>query len=188
MIPVGAAHPSGIDDRPATDPIRMEDREMKVRTALTAGPLMLALAVTVAAQGAEKECDRWLKLVDREVGERKEALAKKTGAERARIQASLASVAGKIAEAREACKAGKDKAATSMALDLWDAFVEEERREAVLSLNSRLTILELRLGSLKAFHRRGWKPQRSAEAERRFASELDRFDKVLADALKEALR
>ncbi len=180
-------HPASTTVRPPTH-IRMEDREMKVRTALTAGPLILALAVTVAAQGAEKECDRWLKLVDREVGERKEALAKKTGAERARIQEALGSMAGKITEARGACKAGKDKAATLMALDLWDAFVEEERREAVLSLNSRLTILEIRLGSLKAFHRRGWKSQRSPETERQLMSEIDRFDKVLADTLKEALR
>jgi hypothetical protein len=166
----------------------MEDQEMKVTTALTAALLMLALAVTVAAQGAEKECDRWLKLVEREVGERKEALAKKAGTERARIEETLRSMAGKIAEARAACKAGKDKAATLMALELWDAFVGEERRDGVLSLNSRLTILELRLGSLKAFHRRGWKSQGPAETEHQFVSEIDRFDKVLADTLKEALQ
>ncbi|MGH7264914.1 MAG: hypothetical protein ACREMB_08695 [Candidatus Rokuibacteriota bacterium] len=162
---------------------------MPVRWALIVGLLFLS---TVASPGsvtaAEPECRRWLTLVDREVGERKEALGKKAGADRARVQASLERTAGRVTEARSACQAGKDKAATLAALELWDGFVEEERREGGLSLNSRLTILALRADRLKAFHRRGWKPAMSPEEERRLLGEIDRLDGVLAEALKRALQ
>jgi hypothetical protein len=148
---------------------------------LSAVPLVSVIA-------AEAECHRWLKLVDREVGERKEALGKKTGVDRARIEESLARTASRIVEARSACQAGKDTAATLMALELWDGFVEEERREGALSLNSRLTILQVRIDRLKAFYQRGWKPAMSADEERRFVGEIDRLDGVVAHTLKRALR
>jgi hypothetical protein len=159
------------------------------RTLAVAG-LFLSLALVLESRvwAAEPECDRWLKLVDREVGERKEALARKAAAERARIEEALAQSAGRIAEARAACRAGKDKSATLTAIELWDGFVEEERKDGTLSLNSRLTILELRADRLKAFHRRGWKPALSGDEERRFLAEIDRLDGVLAGMLKRALR
>jgi hypothetical protein len=150
--------------------------------------LILAVLLPTRAWAAEQECDRWLKLVDREVGERKEALGKKAGAARAKIEEALARTNSRVAEARTACRAGKDKTATLMAMELWDALVEEERQEGTLSLNSRLTILALRLDRLKAFYGRGWKPVLSGDEERQFLAELDRADRVLADTLKRALR
>lgn len=161
---------------------------MTMRDIAISGLLVLTMIPWTSAMAAEPECDRWLKLVDREVAERKEALGKKTGAERARIEESLARTAGRIAQARTACRAGKDKAATLMALELWNAFVEEERHEGALSLNSRLTILQLRIDRLKAFYGRGWKPAMSADEEQRFLGEIDRLDGVLAETLKRALR
>ena len=161
---------------------------MMMRHIVIGGLLLLTAIPWTSATAAEPECDRWLKLVDHEVKERKEALGKKAGAERARIEESVARAAGRIAEARSACRAGKDKTATLMALELWDAFVEEERREGALSLNSRLTILQLRVDRLKAFYRRGWKPAMSADEEQRFHGEIDRLDGVLAETLKRALR
>lgn len=156
--------------------------------AVTGLLLTLAVFLQPQASAAEPECDRWLKLVDREVGERKEALGKKAGAARAKIEEALARTSGRVAEARATCRAGKDKAATLMAMELWDAFVEEERQEGTLSLNSRLTILELRIDRLKAFYRRGWKPGLSGDEERQFLAELDRLDSVLTGTLKRALR
>lgn len=161
---------------------------MTMRHTVIGGLFLLTAMPWTSAMAAEPECDRWLKLVNREVGERKEALGKKAGAECARIEESLARTAGRIAEARSACQAGKDKAATLMALELWDAFVGEERGEGALSLNSRLTILELRIDRLKAFYRRGWKPAMSADEEQRFLGEIDRLDGVLAETLKRPLR
>jgi hypothetical protein len=150
--------------------------------------LILAVLLQTRVWAAEQECDRWLKLVDREVGERKEALGKKAGAARAEIEETLARTSGRVAEARAACRAGKDKTATLMAMELWDGFVEEERQEGALSLNSRLTVLALRIDRLKAFYRRGWKPGLSGDEERQFLAEIDRVDRVLADTLKRALR
>lgn len=155
---------------------------------LITGLLVLALLPPTAAWAAERECDRWLKLVDHEVRERKEALGKRTGAERARIQEVLALTADKIAEARSVCRAGNDRAATLMTLELWDTFVEEERVEGALSLNSRLTILELRIDRLKAFYRRGWKPALSVDEQQKFLAEIDHLDVVLAETLRRALR
>src|SRR3990170_41751 len=136
--------------------------------AVTGLLLMLAVFLQTRASAAEPECDRWLKLVDREVGERKEALGKKTGAARAKIEEALARTNGRVAEARAVCRAGRDKSATLMTMELWDGFVEEERQEGALSLNSRLTVLELRIDRLKAFYRRGWKPVMSRDEERQF--------------------
>ena len=95
-------------------------------------------------------------------------LNKKSGAERTQIQEMVTKSDSRVAEAKKACHSGNDKVATSMALDLWDAFVERERQEGTLSLNSRLTILALRIDRLKAFRQRGWKPKMSGEAERQF--------------------
>ena len=156
--------------------------------AVTGLLMILAVLLQTRAWAAEQECDRWLKLVDREVGERKEALGKKAGAARAKSEETLARTSGRAAEARAACRAGKDKAATLMAMELWDAFVAEERQEGALSLNSRLTVLELRVDRLKAFYRRGWKPVMSGDEERQFLAEIDRVDRVLAETLKRALR
>ena len=156
--------------------------------AITGLLLILAMFPHTQASAAEPECDRWLKLVDREVGERKEALGKKAGAARAKIEEALARTSGRVGEARAACRAGKDKTATLMAMELWDAFVEEERQEGALSLNSRLTVLELRIDRLKAFYRRGWKPAMSSDEERQFLADIDRVDRVLAETLKRALR
>jgi hypothetical protein len=150
--------------------------------------LLILVLLQTGVSEAELECERWLKLVDREIGERKEALGKKAGAARAKIEEALARTSGRAAEARAACRAGKDKTATLIAMELWDAFVEEERQEGVLSFNSRLTVLELRIDRLKAFYRRGWKPVMSGDEERQFVAELDRVDRVLAEALKRALR
>lgn len=151
--------------------------------------LLVASVFPVATgQAAERECDRWLKLVEGELRERKEALEKTTGAARQRIQEIVARAAGPVAEARKSCAAGNDKAATLRALELWDAFVEEERQDGSLSLNSRLTILALRADRLKAFQQRGWKGKVSSEAQQSFVAELDKLDRVLADALKQALR
>jgi hypothetical protein len=158
------------------------------RGVVLAGALAVMLVAPMLAEAAERECDRWLKLVQHEVAERKEALGKKRGPERAKIEANLASAAPKITEARAACSAGKDRAATLMALDLWDAFVEDERREGVLSLNSRLTILALRVDRLKAFYQRNWRPALSVDEERQFLAELDRMDGLLAETMKRALR
>jgi hypothetical protein len=66
--------------------------------------------------------------------------------------------------------------------------VEEERKAGTLSLNSRLTILEVRLDRLKAFGRRGWKPTSSADEQRQFLAEIDRLDGVLTRMLQRALR
>ena len=156
--------------------------------AVTGLLLILAVLLQAQASAAEQECDRWLKLVDREVGERKEALGKKAAAARAKIEEALARTSGRVAEARAACRAGKDKTATLMAMELWDGLVEEERQEGALSLNSRLTVLELRIDRLKAFYRRGWKPVLSGDEERQFLAEIDRLDGVLAGILKRALR
>jgi len=156
--------------------------------AVTAVLLILAGLLPTRASAAEQECDRWLKLVDREVGERKEALGKKAGAARARIEEALARTSGRIAEARAACRAGKDRAATLLAMELWDAFVEEERQEGALSLTSRLTVLELRIDRLKAFYRRGWKPVLSGDEERQLFADIDRADRIVAETLKRALR
>jgi hypothetical protein len=162
---------------------------MTSRAVAVTGLLMiLAGLFQTRVWAAEPECDRWLKLVDREVGERKEALGKKTGAARAKIEEALARTSGRAAEARTACRAGRDKAATLMAMELWDAFVAEERQEGALSLNSRLTVLELRVDRLKAFYRRGWKPVMSGDEERQFLAEIDQIDRVLAETLKRALR
>ena len=139
------------------------------------------------AQAAEKECDRWLKLVDGELRERKEALEKAAGAKRQRLQETVARAAGPIAEAKKSCASGNDKAATLRALELWDALVEEERQDGSLSLNSRLTIIALRAERLRAFQQKGWKPKISAEAQQSFLAELDKLDRVLADALKQGL-
>jgi hypothetical protein len=155
---------------------------------LLAGALAVMFVAPMLVEAAERECDRWLKLVQHEVAERKETLGKKGGSERAKIEANLASTAPKITEARAACKAGKDRAATLSALELWDAFVEEERREGTLSLNSRLTILALRIDRLKAFYQRKWSPVLSADEERQFLGELDRMDGLLAETMKRALR
>jgi hypothetical protein len=162
----------------------MTSRAIAVTGLLLTGAVLPATRVWAA----EPECDRWLKLVDREVGERNEALGKKTGAARAKLEETLAQTSGRVAEARAACRAGKDKAATLMAMELWDAFVEEERQDGVLSLNSRLTVLEVRIDRLKAFSRRGWKPVLSGDQERQLLAELDRVDRVLAETLKRALR
>jgi hypothetical protein len=158
--------------------------------AITVTGLLLILAVLLQtpASAAEQECDRWLKLVDHEVGERREALGKKAGAARTKIEEALARTSGRVAEARAACRAGKDKTATLMAMELWGAFVEEERQEGALSLNSRLTVLALRIDRLKAFYRRGWKPVLSSDEERQFLAEIDRIDRVFAETLKRALR
>ena len=49
--------------------------------------LLVASVFPVAiGQAAERECDRWVKLVEGELRERKEALEKATGAARQRIQ------------------------------------------------------------------------------------------------------
>lgn len=90
--------------------------------AVTGLLLILAVLLQTRAWAAEQECDRWLKLVDREVAERKEALGKKAGAARAKIEEALARTSGRVTEARAACRAGKDKTATLMAMELWDAF------------------------------------------------------------------
>lgn len=127
--------------------------------------LILAVLLQTRAWAAEQECDRWLKLVDREVGERKEAPGKKAGASRAKIEETLARTSGRAT-----------------------AFVEEERQEGALSVNSRLTVLGLRIDRLKAFYRRGWKPVLSGDEERQFLAEIDRVDRVLAETLKRALR
>ena len=158
------------------------------RAMLIAALLLACPAASPSAEAAEKECERWLKLVDGEVRERKEALEKKTGAERAGIQEMLTKTGAKVVEARTACKAGKDKDATLMALDLWDAFVDSERQAGALLLNSRLNIVALRIDRLKAFPQRGWQLKMSGDAERRFLEEVDKFDRVLADVLKQALR
>jgi hypothetical protein len=151
--------------------------------------LLAACILPVATgQAAERECDRWLKLVEGELRERKEALEKATGTARQRIQEIVARATGPVAEARKSCAAGQDRAATLRALELWDAFVEEERQDGSLSLNSRLTILALRANRLKAFHQRGWKAKVASEAQQSFMAELDKLDRVLADALKQALR
>jgi hypothetical protein len=81
--------------------------------AVTGLLMILAVLLQARAWAAEQECDRWLKLVDREVGERKEALGKKAGAARAKIEEALARTSGRVAEARTACRAGKDKAAST---------------------------------------------------------------------------
>ncbi|MBI2204452.1 MAG: hypothetical protein HYU41_11445 [Candidatus Rokubacteria bacterium] len=151
--------------------------------------LLTSLFAGVAtARAAAKECDRWLKLVDGEVRERKEALEKASGAKRQRLQETVARTAGPIAEAKKGCASGNDKAATLRALELWDTLVEEERQDGSLSLNSRLTIIALRAERLKAFQQRGWKPKISAEAQQSLLADLDRLDRVLADALKQGLR
>jgi hypothetical protein len=99
-----------------------------------------------------------------------------------------AQTADKITKARSSCRAGNDRAATLMALELWDAFVDEERQDGTLSMNSHLTILELRIERLKAFSQRGWKAAMSDDEERRFQTEIDRLDAVLAETLRRALR
>ncbi|MGH2731569.1 MAG: hypothetical protein ACRDJG_01230 [Actinomycetota bacterium] len=159
-----------------------------MRSILIAGMLASCLMAPALVEAAEKECDRWLKLVDGEVRERREALEKKSGVEKARLQEVLTRANAQLSDARAACKAGNDKGATLAALDLWDAFVEDERRARALSLNSRLNVLALRIDRLKVFSQRGWKARMSGDAELRFLAELDRFDGVLAEALKQALR
>lgn len=156
---------------------------------LIAGFLVVPLGTApFVAEAAEKECERWLKLVDGEVRELKEMLNKKSDAERTRIQEMVTRTGARVAEARKACHSGNDKAATLMALDLWDAFVERERQEGTLSLNSRLNSLALRIDRLKAFRQRGWRAKMSDDVERQFLAELDRLDRALADALKQSLR
>lgn len=161
---------------------------MTIRHVLTAGLLLSFLMIPAPGSAAEKECDRWLKLVDGEMRERKEALEKRSGADRERIQEELARVRPQVAEARKACNAGNDKRATLMALDLWDALVESERQEGTLSLNSRLNILALRIDRLKAFQQRGWRSKMTEEAQRAFLAEIDKLDRILADVLKQTLR
>jgi len=155
---------------------------------LITGVLLFSLGIPAWGQIPEKECTRWLKLVDGEVRERKEALRKKSGPERERIQELVTKTSAQIAEARKVCVSGNDKGATLIVLDLWDAFVEDERREGVLSLNSRLNVLSLRIDRLKAFLQKGWKTRMSKDEERRFLAEIDKFDGVLAETLKQALR
>jgi len=154
--------------------------------------LVAALASAVLFPGvgkaAEKECDRWIKLVDGEVRERKEALEKRSGPERERLREELSKATPRAAEARKACGAGKDKEATLLALDVWDGFVDRERQEGSLSLDSRLNVLALRIDRLKAFQRRGWTLPPADDAARTLATEIDRLDRVLADALRRALR
>jgi len=173
---------------------RHDQRPVRQESAMTikqvgVAVLLVALVFPVATgRAAERECDRWLKLVEGELRERKEALEKARGTARQRIQEVVSRAADPAAEARKSCAAGHDKAATLRALELWDAFVEEERQDGSLSLNSRLTILALRADRLKAFQQRGWKAKVSSEAQQSFVAELDRLDRVLADALKQALR
>ena len=161
---------------------------MTIRQVGFAVLLMASVFPVATGQAAEKECDRWLKLVDGELRERKEALEKATGAARQRTQEIVARTAGPVAEARKSCASGNDKAATLRALELWDAFVEDERQAGSLSFNSRLTILAMRADRLKAFQQRGWKAKVSNEAQQSFVAELDKLDRMLADALKQALR
>jgi hypothetical protein len=161
---------------------------MTIRHVLTLGLVLCFLAIPAPGRAAEKECDRWLKLVDGEMRERKEALGKRSAVDRERIQKELTRVGPQVVEARKACSAGNDKGATLMALDLWDALVESERQEGTLSLNSRLNILALRIDRLKAFHQRGWRSKMTDEAQRAFLAEIDKFDRILADVLKQPLR
>ncbi|MGH8066630.1 MAG: hypothetical protein ACRERE_15605 [Candidatus Entotheonellia bacterium] len=160
---------------------------MLTRVLSIAGLLLIWLA-TPSTAAAQKECERWIKLVDGEVREWREALQKRSGAEKTHTQEMLTNTAAKLTEARRACKSGHDKEATLMALDLWDTFVDSERQARELSLNSRLNILSLRADRLNAFLQKGWKPKLSPEAERRFLEEIDQFDRVLGEALKQALR
>jgi hypothetical protein len=160
---------------------------MLTRVLSIAGLLLIWLAPPSTA-AAQKECERWMKLVDGEVREWREALQKRSGAEKTRTQEMLTNTGAKLTEARRACKSGHDKEATLMAVDLWDTFVDSERQAGELSLKSRLNILSLRADRLNAMLQKGWKPKGSAEAERRFLGELDQFDRVLGEALKQALR
>ncbi len=159
-----------------------------IKRVVLLGVLVASVALPIVGYAAERECDRWLKLVDGEVRERKEAVEKKSGVERERLKEAITKTAPKIAEARKACGSGEDKVATLMALELWDGFVDAERQEGSLSLTSRLNVLALRIDRFKAFQQKGWKPQMSPEAQRALLAELDKFDRVLADSLKRALR
>jgi hypothetical protein len=152
------------------------------------GGLLLIWLATPSTAAAQKECERWIKLVDGEVREWKEALEKRSGAEKARTQEMLTKTGAKLTDARRACKSGRDKEATLMAVDLWDTFVDSERQAGELSLSSRLNILSLRADRLNAMLQKGWKPKWSPEAERRLLEEIDRFDGVLGEAMKQALQ
>ena len=90
-------------------------------------------------------------------------------------------------EAREQCKAGKDRDATLAAMDMWNAFVEAERQTGTLSLASRLNILTVRIERLRAAIKRGWSAKALKDDERRGLDALDAFDRKLADVLRETI-
>ena len=150
--------------------------------------LLLFLGWPTPGSAAERECEFWLKLVDGEIRERREALEKAPEAQKGAMRQELAQAVQRTQEAREQCKAGKDRDATLAAMDMWNAFVEVERQANALSLASRLNVLTLRIDRLRTAMKRGWSAKALKDDERRFLEALDTFDRKLAEVLRQTIR